>query len=110
MDRENAEVTRAACVYSRRNPSTIGILAEARTASAARQQSRALVTRPTIEPDPSPSGRPSAPFLAHMIATARRLPQTCARRRADPERAAEAYGVAARRSAEPVRPTLSRSA
>lgn len=38
--------------------------------------------------------RPDAAFVAQLIATAQGLPQTCARRRADPAEAAYAYGVA----------------
>jgi hypothetical protein len=37
---------------------------------------------------------PAAPFLAHLIATARRLPQTRERRRASPGEAAAAYADA----------------
>jgi hypothetical protein len=39
---------------------------------------------------------PSAPFLAHLIATARQAPQTRFRRRAEPEQAAAAYAAAPR--------------
>jgi hypothetical protein len=35
--------------------------------------------------------RPSADFLAHLIATAAQAPQTRARRRAEPEQAVAAY-------------------
>jgi hypothetical protein len=35
--------------------------------------------------------RPDAAFVAQLIATAQGLPQTCARRRADPRQAAQAY-------------------
>lgn len=38
--------------------------------------------------------RPDAAFLAQLIATAQGLPQTCARRRADPQEAAQAYDKA----------------
>ena len=41
---------------------------------------------------------PSAPFLAHLIATARQAPQTRLRRRAEPEQAAAAYAAAPRRA------------
>jgi hypothetical protein len=37
--------------------------------------------------------RPSAPFLAHLIATRMQAPQTRARRRAEPEEATAAYGT-----------------
>jgi hypothetical protein len=37
--------------------------------------------------------RPSAPFLAHLIAAHMQVPQARARRRAEPEVAAAAYGV-----------------
>lgn len=36
---------------------------------------------------------PAAPFLAQLIATQMRLPQTRARRRAEPEQAISAYGA-----------------
>ena len=50
------------------------------TASAARQH-----------PLPQAPVRASAGFVAQLIATAARLPQTRARRRAEPERAISAY-------------------
>jgi hypothetical protein len=53
------------------------------------------------------SGRAHAAFLVHLIATRRELPQTRARRRAEPADAARAYRA---RLARPVaRPVLSRS-
>ena len=65
--------------------------------------SRALI--PVAAPAPSertatPSRRPLAPFLAHLIATHNQAPQTRARRRAEPEEAMEIYGNA---SARPMR-------
>jgi hypothetical protein len=42
------------------------------------------------------SGRPRANFLTQMIATAQRVPQTRARRRAEPDQAIAAYGATAR--------------
>ncbi len=60
-------------------------------------ESRALVA---IEP-PAPSERsfvhsrhPAAPFLAHLIATQMRAPQTCARRRVEPQEAISVYAAA----------------
>jgi len=59
-------------------------------------RSRALV--PTIPPAPAASPlaarRPSAGFLAQLIATAQQAPQTRARRRAAPDHASAAYGAA----------------
>jgi len=40
--------------------------------------------------------RPSAPFLAQLIAAQRKLPQACERRRAEPREAIAAYTAAAR--------------
>jgi hypothetical protein len=48
-----------------------------------------------------------AAFLVHLIATRRELPQTRARRRAEPGEAARAYGDRLARPA--ARPVLSRS-
>ncbi len=42
------------------------------------------------------ASRPAAPFLAHLIATAAQLPQTRARRRAEPDAAAAIYAFADR--------------
>jgi hypothetical protein len=39
------------------------------------------------------AGRASADFIAHLIATSEKLPQTRVRRRAEPEEAAAAYGA-----------------
>lgn len=54
-----------------------------------------------------PAGRAQAAFLVHLIATRRELPQTRARRRADPDDAARAYRARAARPAPC--PMLSRS-
>jgi hypothetical protein len=54
-----------------------------------------------------PAGRVHAAFLTHLIATRRELPQTRARRRAEPGEAARAYGDRLARPAP--RPVLSRS-
>jgi hypothetical protein len=43
--------------------------------------------------EPRAGSRQSADFIAHLIATAARAPQTCARRRAEPELAIAAYGA-----------------
>jgi hypothetical protein len=51
--------------------------------------------------------RPRADFLAQLIATVARAPQTRLRRRAEPEQAIAAYGARVR-SSMPQRPTLSR--
>lgn len=72
------------------------------TASAPASECRALVTlapagkaEPSSAPAPSsmPSGtrRTDAAYLAHLIATAERLPQTRARCRAEPAAAAALY-------------------
>jgi hypothetical protein len=42
-------------------------------------------------PAPSADGRANADFVAHLIATAAQVPQTRARRRAEPQDAAAAY-------------------
>jgi hypothetical protein len=59
--------------------------------------SRVLVAVDPIKPNGCPlsdTRRPSAAFLAHLIATGQRAPQTRAGRRADPTAAAVAYGLA----------------
>jgi hypothetical protein len=69
-------------------------------ADAPPTEPRALVPVPEIPPAAEPvplSRRPAAPFLAHLIATARGEPQTCERRRAAPETAAQAFAAAAAR-------------
>jgi len=60
---------------------------------------RALVPVPETDRSESPashSSRPAAPFLAHLIATARGEPQTRERRRAKPQAAAQAYSATAK--------------
>jgi hypothetical protein len=67
------------------------------------QEPRALVPVMEIAPAERPSSfshRHAAPFLAHLIATARGEPQTCDRRRAAPDTAAQAYAAAARLAEE----------
>jgi len=44
--------------------------------------------------------RPAAAFLAHLIATALKAPQTRARRRAEPDAASAAYAMIAARPAD----------
>jgi hypothetical protein len=68
--------------------------------------SRALVPV-AWTPPVRPAGRAQAAFLVHLIATRRDLPQTRARRRADPAEATRAYR--ARFTRPPARPVLSRS-
>jgi hypothetical protein len=53
------------------------------------------------------TGRAHAAFLVHLIATHRELPQTRARRRAEPDDAARAYRARLARPAP--RPAISRS-
>ena len=45
--------------------------------------------------DQPPCSRPSAAFIAHLVATAEQAPQTRLRRRAEPETAHAAYAAAA---------------
>lgn len=55
---------------------------------------RGLVPIPTIDPgkaSPGGNGRANADFLAHLIATSAQMPQTRARRRAEPGVAISAY-------------------
>ena len=71
--------------------------AEAAPDDTAPSTSRALI--PVAAPAPSertatPTRRPLAPFLAHLIATQTQAPQTRTRRRAEPEEAIGVYGVA----------------
>jgi hypothetical protein len=54
------------------------------------------------------NGRASANFIAQLVATATKAPQTRARRRAEPEEATAAYHALDRRPKSPGR-TLSRS-
>ena len=80
---------RSLCAPVRRAP---GPADEA--APAARSECRSLVTiNPAQRGDavrPRPS-RPSAPFLAHLIANAQQAPQTRSRRRAEPTEAMVLY-------------------
>jgi hypothetical protein len=56
---------------------------------------RALIPlEPIVERDPPLRARPRAPYLAHLIATKEKAPQTCERRRADPAVAIAAYAAA----------------
>jgi hypothetical protein len=60
---------------------------------------RALARVSQVEPDAAPvrwHRQPEAAFLAHLIATAQGLPQTRARRRAEPEAACAVYAATAR--------------
>ncbi len=62
--------------------------------SASIEPGRALVPVQPLTSHPawsSPNGRPAAPFLAHLIASQQREPQTRDRRRAEPSTAAHAY-------------------
>lgn len=65
-------------------------------ADKSRASGRALVpldpTAPTNSLDRA-AARASAPFLAHLIATAQQAPQTRARRRAEPGEAIAAYSA-----------------
>ena len=59
-------------------------------------ESRALIAVEPMASAERPIARsrhPSAPFLAHLIATRMQAPQTRARRRAGPEEAVAAYGT-----------------
>jgi hypothetical protein len=54
--------------------------------------SRALIAlQPIANADTGPRARPQAGFLAHLIATDGKLPQTRERRRAEPAEAIAAY-------------------
>jgi len=54
------------------------------------------------------TGHPQADFIAHLIATSGKAPQTCARRRAEPEEARAAYSALSHGTTVPGR-KLSRS-
>ena len=62
-----------------------------------RPESRALVV---LQPQAAPGDRPMAyrhaPFLAQLIATNAQMPQTRARRRAEPQEAMAAYRAVAK--------------
>jgi hypothetical protein len=73
--------------------------------TSASASGRALVpTAPTPVPESGLDGfttsRPSLPFLAQLIATALKAPQTCARRRAEPADATAIYAAGAELPAE----------
>jgi len=70
-------------------------------------QGRALVPIAPASTGSGRAGRADASFLVHLIATRRELPQTRARRRAEPQEAARVYRAAATQAAP--RPMLSRS-
>jgi hypothetical protein len=61
---------------------------------------RALVAVTEGHPAPSAGARPSALFLAHLIAVAQQAPQTRQRRRAEPAEASAAYAASAARTAD----------
>lgn len=82
----------AAIGLSPRRPAT-----RQREPQSAGTESRALIAvAPTVQAERSwtETRRPSAPFLAHLIATQMQAPQTRARRRAEPEVAIAVYRAA----------------
>jgi hypothetical protein len=67
-----------------------------REPQVAETESRALIAVEAAAAGDRPlplTRHPSAPFLAHLIATRMQTPQTRARRRAEPEQAIAAYGL-----------------
>ena len=69
---------------------------EAAPAAAAESRALVAVAAPTASDRATARTRhPQAPFLAHLIATQMHLPQTRARRRAEPADAIAAYGAQA---------------
>jgi hypothetical protein len=77
---------------------------EAETASG-----RALIPLQPIAPSDTPlRTRPQAAYLAHLIATKDKLPQTRERRRAEPQDVIAAYAAAIAGPAAPVGTTLFR--
>jgi hypothetical protein len=67
---------------------------EAAPAAAAESRALIAVAAPTASDRTTPRTRhPQAPFLAQLIATQMHLPQTRARRRAEPAEAIAAYGA-----------------
>jgi hypothetical protein len=77
---------------------------EARTESG-----RALIAREPIAPGDTPlRTRPQASYLAHLIATRDKLPQTRERRRAEPQDVIAAYAAAEDGPAAPSGQTLVR--
>lgn len=76
-----------------------------------RDDSRALVVVqpvPRLEPPRIGSNRPSASFLAQLIAVAQQAPQTRVRRRAEPAEAIDTYRAASGLSVQACPPLLSR--
>ena len=67
------------------------IFAIEETAAADREPGRALVVCSPERQTDRHAGRAYAPFLTHLIATSRRLPQTRTRRRASFAEAAACY-------------------
>ena len=68
--------------------------AAAGATSAQRALVRVAPASPAIGVSLRPAdGRPTAPFLAHLIATVQGAPQTRERRRADPNWATSTYGA-----------------
>lgn len=66
-----------------------------RASAEAAAPARALIPLQPIAPsEPALRGRPQAGFLAHLIATESKLPQTRERRRAEPADAIAAYTAA----------------
>jgi len=73
---------------------------------------RALIPLEAVIPAseaPTAHQRPCAGFLAHLIATAGKLPQTRERRRAEPEEAIAAYRSTDQSVKRPLRGKFSRS-
>ena len=83
--------------------STVGRLTRRAAADSAEPevtQSRALIAIEAPAPAErsfTPSRRPAAPFLAHLIATQMQAPQTRARRRVEPREAISVYAAMAMR-------------
>ena len=76
---------------------------------AGADQTRALVPLVPSPNQEASSQRPSADFLAHLIATAGQMPQTRERRRVDPRDAIAAYASTAAGGSSPARQKVSRS-
>lgn len=74
------------------------------------ESSRALIPLQPIAPSDTPlRTRPQASYLAHLIATREKLPQTRERRRAEPADAIAVYAAAKAEPAAPSGRTLVRS-
>lgn len=72
---------------------------------------RALIAlQPAAASEPAPRARAQASYLAHLIATEQKLPQTRERRRAEPETVIAAYSAATAGPALPAGQTLIRAA